>query len=142
LKTKGSKRSFILPASLIEALLIHRAQSAFSKDEDFIFTNAVGGPLEPGNFRKRVLYPVMDELGIERQERSYGFHLLRHTAATILHGETGDIEVAQRALGHARRSTTEDVYDHVESIVDEKTTSILVQVILGNSNILHSEAIN
>ncbi len=142
LKTKGSKRRFILPVSLIEALLIHRAQSAFSKDEDFIFTNAVGGPLEPGNFRKRVLYPVMDELGIERQERSYGFHLLRHTAATILHGETGDIEVAQRALGHARRSTTEDIYDHVEPVVDEQTTSLLVQVILGDSNILHSEAIN
>ena len=142
LKTKGSKRRFILPASLIEALMIHRAQSAFNKDEDFIFPNAVGGPLEPGNFRKRVLYPVMDELEIEREERKFGLHILRHSAATILHQETGDIEVAQRALGHARRSTTEDVYDHVESIVDEKTTSILVQVILGDSNILHSEAIN
>jgi integrase len=84
----------------------------------------------------------MDVLGIERQERSYGFHLLRHTAATILHGETGDIEVAQRALGHARRSTTEDTYDRVEPVVDEQTTSLLVQVILGDSNILHSEAIN
>ena len=37
LKTKGSKRRFILPASLIEALMLHRAQSAFNEDEDFIF---------------------------------------------------------------------------------------------------------
>jgi len=46
------------------------------------------------------------------------------------------------ALDHARRSTTEDTYDHVEPVVDEQTTSLLVQVILGDSNILHSEAIN
>jgi integrase len=142
LKTKGSKRRFILPASLIEALVVHRAQSAFNRDEDFIFPNAVGGPLEPGNFRKRVLYPVMDELKIKREDRQYGFHLLRHTAATVLHEQTGDIEVAQRALGHARRSTTEDVYDHAERILDEETISLLVEDIIGDANILHSEAIN
>ncbi len=84
----------------------------------------------------------MDELKIKREDRKYGLHILRHTAATVLHEQTGDIEVAQRALGHARRSTTEDVYDHAERIVDEETTSILVQVILGDTGILHSEAIN
>lgn len=98
--------------------------------------------MEPGNFRQRVLYPVMDELEIKRESRKYGFHILRHTAATVLHEQTGDIEVAQRALAHARRSTTEDVYDHAERIVDEETTSILVQVILGDTGILHSEAVN
>lgn len=122
--------------------MVHRAQSAFNKDEDFIFPNAVGGPLKPGNFRKRMLYPVMDELKIKREDRKYGFHLLRHTAATVLHEQTGDIEVAHRALGHARRSTTEDVYDHAERIVDEETTDILVQVILGDTNILHREVVN
>jgi len=84
----------------------------------------------------------MDELEIKRESRKYGFHIQRHTAATVLHEQTGDIEVAQRALGHARRSTTEDVYNHAERVVDEETTSLLVQVILGDTNILHSEAIN
>ena len=98
--------------------------------------------MEPGNFRKRVLYPVVDELEIKRKDRKFGLHILRHTAATVLHELTGDIEVAQRALGHARRSTTEVVYDHAKRIVDEETTSILVQVIIGDTNILHSEAVN
>jgi integrase len=33
------------------------------------------------------------------EDRKYGLHILRHTAATVLHEQTGDIEVAQRALG-------------------------------------------
>jgi integrase len=103
LKTKSSKRRFVLPASLVKALEVYRLTSEYNQAEDFIFPNSAGGPLEPGNLRKWVLYRVMDELEIMREDRKYGFHILRHTAATILHRETGDIEVAQRALGHARR---------------------------------------
>src|ERR1044072_304633 len=53
LKTKSSKRRFILPITLVKALEIYRLQSQFNRAEDFIFSNSVGGPLEPGNFRKR-----------------------------------------------------------------------------------------
>jgi integrase len=103
----------------------------------------VGGPLEPGNFRKRVLYPAMDELGIMREDRKYGFHILRHSGATILHKETGGIEVAQRALGQARRSTTEDIYDHVEVIVDEETTGMLLAAIVEDAAVLQqSDLVN
>lgn len=127
LKTKSSKRRFILPETLVKALEVYRLQSEFNAPEDFIFPNKVGGPLEPGNFRKRVLYPVMDDLGIKREDRSYGFHILRHTAATIIHEETGDIEVTQLALGHASRATTEGIYDHAELVVGEE----IVQMVLG-----------
>jgi integrase len=85
----------------------------------------------------------MDELEIKREDRKHGFHILRHTAATILHRETGDIEVAQRALGHARCSTTEDVYDHAEMIVGEAITGLLLQTIAPDLSILESsDAIN
>lgn len=132
LKTKGSKRAFVLPASLVKALEAYRLQSAFPAPDDFIFPNTVGGPIEPGNFRKRVLYPVMDGLGIKREDRKYGFHILRHTGATILHKETGNIEVAQHALGHAQRSTTEGVYDHVEAVVEEDVTAILLDILTAD----------
>jgi integrase len=132
LKTKASKRKFVLPELLVKALESYRLQSQFPGPDDFIFPNSVGGPIEPGNFRKRVLYPVMDALEIEREDRKYGFHILRHTGATILHKETGDIEVAQRSLGHARRSTTEDVYDHAEVVIAEEVTGILLQAITEN----------
>lgn len=143
LKTKSSKRRFVLPDALVRALESYRQQSQFNRAEDFIFPNGVGGPLEPGNFRKRVLYPVMDELGIKREARKFGFHILRHSSATILHAETGDIEVAQRALGHARRSTTEDIYDHVDVVVDEATTGMLLGAIVEDVAILQcSDVVN
>lgn len=143
LKTKSSKRRFVLPDALVRALESYRLQSQFNGAEDFIFANSVGGPLEPGNFRKRVLYPVMDELGIKREARKFGFHILRHSSATILHEETGDIEVAQRALGHARRSTTEDIYDHAEVVVDEATTGMLLGAIVEDIAILQcNDAVN
>ena len=143
LKTKSSKRRFVLPDALVKALEIYRLQSQFNGAEDFIFPNSVGGPLEPGNFRKRVLYPVMDELGIKREARKFGFHILRHSSATILHAETGDIEVAQRALGHSRRSTTEDIYDHAEIIVDEATTGMLLGAIVEDVALLQcSDVVN
>ncbi len=143
LKTKSSKRRFVLPDALVKALESYTLQSQFNGTEDFIFPNSVGGPLEPGNFRKRILYPVMDELGIKRESRKFGFHILRHSSATILHAETGDIEVAQRALGHARRSTTEDIYDHAEIIVDEATTGMLLGAIVEDVAILQcSDVVN
>jgi integrase len=136
LKTKSSKRRFVLPETLVKALEVYRLQSEFNGAEDFIFPNSVGGPLEPGNFRKRVLYPVMDGLGIKREKRNYGFHILRHSSATVLHEEFGDIEVAQRALGHARRSTTEDIYDHAEIVVDEEIVGMLLGAIIEDVAIL------
>ena len=78
----------------------------------------------------------MDELGIKREDRKYGFHILRHSSATILHEETGDIEVAQRALGHARRPTTEDIYDHAKVVVDEAITGMLLGAIIEDVAIL------
>jgi integrase len=62
----------------------------------------------------------------------------------MLHELTGDIEVAQKALGHAHRSTTEDIYDHAEKIVDVKTTGMLLDWLLGTEQeLLHqSDVIN
>ena len=39
---------------------------------------------------------------------------------------TGDIETAQKALGHSSRSTTETYYDHSDVVVEEVTTSMLL----------------
>jgi integrase len=85
----------------------------------------------------------MDGLGIQREGRKHGFHILRHSGATILHKEIGDIEVAQRALGHARRSTTEDIYDHAEIVVDEATVGMLLGAIVDDFSILQcSDVVN
>jgi integrase len=144
LKTKATRRRFEIPNGLLSALKQWRALSKFDRDEDFIFCNSVGRPLDPGHFRTYVLYPLMDSLEIKRGSHTHGLHILRHTAATVLHEITGDIEVAQRALGHARRSTTEGIYDHAEKTVDVKTTGLLLEWLLGSESDLlqQTETVN
>lgn len=135
MKTRASKRKFEVPDALAVAIEAHRVASEFNGPDDFIFCNQTGGPLDPDNFRNRVLYPIMDSLGIERGHRTHGFHAFRHTAATELHRQTGDIEKSQRALGHARRSTTEDYYDHAEVVVDQQTTQTLLDALIGQDGL-------
>jgi integrase len=117
---------------MLEALKEFRSESPFNGDDDFIFANSAGGPLDPDTFRRRALYPLLDNLGIKRSSRTHGFHILRHTAATALHELTGDIETAQKALGHASRATTESYYDHAEVVVDSKTTGLLLNWLVGS----------
>ncbi|MFA6939984.1 MAG: tyrosine-type recombinase/integrase [Clostridiaceae bacterium] len=40
------------------------------------------------------------------------FHGLRHTSATILINQNTDISTVSKRLGHARTSTTMDIYSH------------------------------
>jgi integrase len=117
---------------LCEALKKFRAASPFNRDGDFVLCDVVGEAIDQSNFRRTVLYPLMDSLGIERGKNTHGFHLLRHTGATVLHELTGDIEISQRALGHASRSTTEIIYDHAEVVVGTETTGLLLDWLLGS----------
>ena len=132
LKSRKSKRKFEVPRPLLEVFRHWRQASPFNGDEDFIFPDEVGGPFHYEAFRLHVLYPLMDELKIKREKGTHGFHIWRHTAATLLHGMTGDIETAQKALGHASRTTTESIYDHSDVVVEEATTSMLLDVFTGS----------
>ena len=126
LKSRASRRKFEVPKPLLEVFKQWRQQSPFNGDEDFIFPDEIGGPMNYEALRRCVLYPLMDELKIKRGKGTHGFHIWRHTAATLLRVMTGDIETAQKALGHAHRSTTENIYDHSDVVVDEATTSMLL----------------
>lgn len=132
LKTKASERKFHIPELLVDLLLAYRSQSVSNCSEDFIFCNSVGQPFDPDNLRHRVLYPVMDKLGIGREKRRHGFHIFRHTAGSVLHGKTGDLKLVQETLGHSRISTTADTYVHLDKAVAETATKILSQVLFDN----------
>lgn len=114
LKTKATGRKFHIPDLLLDLLSAYRAQSAFTRPDDFIFCNSVGLPFDPDNLRDRVLYPVMEKLGIKREKRTHGFHIFRHTAGSVLHDKTGNLKLVQETLGHARISTTADIYVHID----------------------------
>jgi integrase len=55
----------------------------------------------------------MEKAGIARGKGTHGFHLLRHTAGSLVHRRTGDLKLVQELLGHSRIETTGDIHVHV-----------------------------
>lgn len=96
------------------------------------FAERVNGPLlisgysgqrTPENFRKRDYYDLLARLGIEKKTP----HATRHTYASRAVKEGLAPEVLQRVLGHAKYSTTADVYTHLDAqtLISAVTNSLL-----------------
>lgn len=113
-KTEASKRVLILPALLVDELRQQREASKFNTDADYIFATPDGQAFHTDHLRNYVLYPAMEKAGIERGKGTHGFHLIRHTAGSIVHRRTGDVKLVQELLGHSRIETTGDIYVHVD----------------------------
>ena len=113
--TKTKKQSFRYVVPVLQAELRSlRETMRFAQDEDLIFCQPDGSPLDPNELRRTVLYPAMDRAGIERQSRTHGFHIFRHSAGSIIHKQTGSMKLAQVQLGHATMAMTSDVYVHTD----------------------------
>src|ERR1044071_5841889 len=101
-KTEASKRTLHLPVALVEILKIQRHQSTWTAPDDFVFAKEDGAPLNADALRVNVLFPALEKAKIVRQKSTHGFHLFRHSAASIVHAETRDLSLAQELLGHSR----------------------------------------
>ena len=132
-KTKSSVRSIRIPLVLAQLLEEHRILSRWTSPNDFVFTKGDGSPLNPDYLRKDVLYPAIAAAGIKRVSRSHGFHVFRHSAATLVHTQMRDLKAAQELLGHSRIDTTADVYVHVNGAVAEEATEMLAREVIPDS---------
>jgi integrase len=90
-KTESSRVSVYLSDPLFDALVEHRERSVYSRPDDFVFCREDGSPADPEYLRRDVLYPALEEVGIKRLPRKHGFHLFRHSAATIVHAATSSV---------------------------------------------------
>lgn len=126
-KTEGSKKTFQLPKILANALQFHKEQSEFSSHDDFIFCTQDGKYLSEWVIRKRVWYPALDAIGVQRKKSSHGFHLLRHSGATLLYALTKDLKLVQHHARHSNISTTGDLYIHAEGLMNEEPSEILTE---------------
>lgn len=116
-KTRNSRRVVKLLPGVLKALLEHRqAQQRLReeagerwKEQGFVFTNELGGPLERHNLAHRHLRKILEEAGLP-QIRLYD---LRHTAATLALSAGVPVKVVSEMLGHSSVALTLDVYSHV-----------------------------
>jgi integrase len=115
LKTRQSRRTLVLPPSLVEALRSQRDRQAFARsaagdrwrDTDLVFTTPIGTAIDPDNLRKQ-WKSLLQKAGIRDQR----FHDLRHAAASLMVADGVPMTAVSRVLGHSVTSTTMNLYAH------------------------------
>jgi len=128
---KPRQHQVLIPEMLEVVLQDHMALSPFKGPENYLFHKDDGSPVDPDVFRSDVLYPVLRQLGIPIVPRASGFHMFRHTAASLINKETGNMKLSQAQLGHANVQITADVYTHVDEGQKRKAAEALERGILG-----------
>lgn len=114
-KTPRSRRPLTIPGPVAEALRDHRrrqleeqllAGSAW-QSSGLVFTNEVGGPIDPANLR-RSFRRVAERAQLGRWTPNE----LRHSAASLLSAAGVPLEVIADVLGHASTRMLEQHYRH------------------------------
>ncbi|MDT8715560.1 tyrosine-type recombinase/integrase [Clostridium sp. 19966] len=132
-KNETSNRIISLPPSVIALLKNYKLWQNGQKsdmgdlwnDTNSLFTAIDGTYIFPGivgswfsNFIARHNKKIMDDDTIKKDDKEkylldrVNFHGLRHTSATILINQGMDVTTVSKRLGHARTSTTTDIYAH------------------------------
>lgn len=129
----GTVRFIKLPAETMELLRQYRRwymELRFKngdrwQDTGFLFVKENGEPMIPdgitawlSDFSKRHDLPHINP------------HAFRHTMASILINSGKDVVSVSKRLGHAKVSTTTDIYSHIIMEADEQASECLADVML------------
>jgi integrase len=128
-KTKRSRRGVALTAMAVESLKLHRVRQAKAKalvgpawqQNDLVFADAVGGPLEGRYVLRHYFRPLLQRAGLPLIR----FHDLRHTTATLLLAQGVHPKVVSEMLGHTTIGITLDTYSHVLPQMQREAASTL-----------------
>jgi len=107
-KSKRSHRAIFMSPTLKKALEIHRIK-ARANENDLVFCNSEGNPVDPDNMMKRDFLPTLSFAGL----RKIRFHDFRHTFTALLIDMRENVKFIQGQLGHASAQTTLDRYGHL-----------------------------
>ena len=131
-KTPSSERTIMLPEETMELLRELKAwQEAQRKmlgdiwqETDYLITKDDGSPFSPDNLTE----------WLKKFSRRHGLphitpHAFRHTAASILIHSGQDIVTVSKRLGHAKASTTTDIYSHIIEEADEQASECLAEIL-------------
>jgi len=103
-KTPSSAREIQMSSIVYDAL--KNQFEVTGKNSDYVFCNRQGNPLDHRNVTKRVWYPLLRYLGLNKR-RPYQ---TRHTAATLWLASGENPEWIARQLGHANSQMLFRVY--------------------------------
>ena len=134
-KTTSSRRQVALTRAAVEALRRHRARQleerlhvgAAWEDDDLVFANEVGQPLDATAVLRRSFYPLLERSNLPRIR----FHDLRHTAATLLLGQGVHPKIVSEMLGHSQIAITLDLYSHVTPTMQRQAVEALETALSG-----------
>jgi integrase len=113
-KTPQAVREVVLMPALGHILRQHRLSSRFSGDYAPVFASSAGTPMHYRNVTRRGLAVAIERAGLNGHDRpSLRFHDLRHTFASLLIAEGGNVVFVSRQLGHASADITLKVYAHL-----------------------------
>jgi integrase len=115
-KTDRSRRTVLLPDSVVAALRAHRTRQRMERlvagsrwvDSGHVFTTLVGKPIH-GATVTRAFQAALARAGLPRSR----FHDLRHAAATFLLAQGMTLEDVKQLLGHSSITLTSNTYGHV-----------------------------
>lgn len=116
-KTEASGKSIPLDDTLIDELLLWRAETPYADDSDYVFASTKKKGKQPywmSKIMQVYIKPVAAKLGILLK----GWHTLRHSYTTLLRQNGNDPKVVQDLLRHASYQVTANIYD--SAVSDEK----------------------
>lgn len=136
-KNESSDRIISMPVSVMELLKQYKAWQNEERlkcgdqwqNTGFVFTQWDGKPIFPdtiskwfSKFRKANILPELT------------FHQLRHTNASLLISQGVNIQTVSKRLGHARASTTTDIYAHALQRPDKEAADKLENLFNKDKN--------
>lgn len=128
LKTSSSDRYIILPRETMRLLSEYKLSQQreitslgeYYQDRDFVFAQYNGGAMHPDS--------VTDWMAKFSERHGLPHihpHAFRHTMASILYFKHADSISISKRLGHAKVSTTTDMYSHIIAEADKNNAEIL-----------------
>ncbi|WP_373974138.1 site-specific integrase [Chitinibacter sp. SCUT-21] len=134
-KTDSSQRDIAMCGPVFDALENqYRATGTMS---EYVFCNLQGLPIDHNNITKRVWYPLLAHLGLEKR-RPYQS---RHTAATLWLAAGEAPEWIARQMGHANTEMLFKVYSRYVPNLTRRDGSAFERLLLQGQSSLPSQVI-
>jgi integrase len=120
-KSRASVRAVVLPRPVMELLAAHLSEHVHADPDTLVFTGDKGGPMQRGNFNKRVKWvesvAAVGAPGLH-------FHDLRHTGNTLAASSGASTRELMHRMGHSTMRAAL-IYQHATSERDREIASAM-----------------